>query len=71
MRKETKKQTYNFIEDYLSSPSSAIPKLKAAADKREWPEGPSDEELYSFEYMRFVQYVIDDALDSYYGNKAA
>lgn len=71
MRKETNKQTYNFIEDYLSSPSSAITKLKAEADAREFPQDPTDKKLSSFGHIRFVQYVIDDALYGCYGNGAA
>ena len=71
MRQKTNNQAYNFIEDYLTSPSLAVKRLKEAADAKEWPEGPTDEELFSFEYMSLVQYVIDDTMDGYCGNEAA
>ena len=60
----------NFIMDYMVSPSAAIAKGSCMARRKYACQGPTDEELNSPAFRRFVAKVMDDALNGHDRNRS-
>lgn len=60
----------NFIMDYMVSPSAAIAKGSCIARRKYACQEPTDQELNSPAFRRFVAKVMDDALNGHGRNRS-